>query len=47
MAEYVVRGKPLPYLRAWRMTKLLGQTELARACGLSKGTLTRAERRYL
>lgn len=43
MAEYV-RGRPLPYLKAWRMTKLLGQAELARKCGLSKGTLARAER---
>lgn len=43
MAEYV-RGRPLPYLKAWRMKKLLGQAELARKVGLAKGTLARAER---
>ncbi len=43
MAEYV-RGRPLPHLKAWRMHMLLGQAELARKVGLSKGTLARAER---
>ncbi len=43
MAEYV-RGKPLPYLRAWRLEKLMGQAELARAAGVTKGTMARAER---
>ena len=43
MAEYV-RGKPLPYLKAWRMTKLMGQSELAKAAGVTKGTMARAER---
>jgi transcriptional regulator with XRE-family HTH domain len=43
MAEYV-RGRALPYLKAWRMQKLLGQAELARKTRLSKGTLARAER---
>lgn len=43
MAEYV-RGRALPHLRAWRMHKVVGQAELARKAGLSKGTLARAER---
>lgn len=43
MAEYV-RGRPLPYLKAWRMAKLMGQAELARAAGVTKGTMARAER---
>jgi transcriptional regulator with XRE-family HTH domain len=43
MAEYV-RGRPLPYLKAWRMEKLMGQSELARAAGVTKGTMARAER---
>lgn len=43
MAEYV-RGKPLPHLKAWRMHKLMGQAELARAAGVTKGTMARAER---
>lgn len=43
MAEYV-RGKPLPYLKAWRIEKLMGQAELARAAGVTKGTVARAER---
>lgn len=43
MAEYV-RGKPLPYLKAWRMAKLMGQSELAKAAGVTKGTMARAER---
>ena len=43
MAEYI-RGKPLPYLKAWRLEKLLGQAELARKVGVTKGTMARAER---
>ena len=43
MAEYV-RGKALPYLKAWRMHKLMGQAELARVAGVTKGTMARAER---
>ncbi len=43
MAEYV-RGRPLPYLKAWRMDKLLAQNELAAQSGLAKSTLARAER---
>jgi transcriptional regulator with XRE-family HTH domain len=43
MAEKV-RGRPLPYLKAWRMRKLLGQNELAAKSGLARATLARAER---
>jgi transcriptional regulator with XRE-family HTH domain len=43
MAEYV-RGRPLPYLKAWRMHKLIAQNELATKSGLAKSTLARAER---
>ena len=43
MAEYV-RGRPLPYLKSWRMRKLLAQNELAARSGLAKSTLARAER---
>ena len=43
MAEYI-RGKPLPYLKAWRLRKNLGQSELAQMAGVTKGTMARAER---
>lgn len=43
MAEKT-RGLPLPYLRAWRMKKLLAQGELAEASGLARATIARAER---
>jgi transcriptional regulator with XRE-family HTH domain len=43
MAEKV-RGLPLPYLKAWRIRKLLGQNELAEKSGLAKSTIARAER---
>lgn len=43
VAEYT-RGRPLPYLKAWRMHKLMGQTELAQRAGLAKSTVARAER---
>lgn len=43
MAEYV-RGRPLPYLKAWRMHKLMAQNELAERAGIAKSTLARAER---
>ena len=43
MAEYI-RGKPLPYLKAWRLHKNLGQSELAQMAGVTKGTMARAER---
>lgn len=43
MAEYV-RGRPLPYLKAWRMHKLIAQNELAGRAGIAKSTLARAER---
>ena len=43
MAEKV-RGLPLPHLRAWRVKKLIGQSELADKAGLARATVTRAER---
>jgi transcriptional regulator with XRE-family HTH domain len=43
MAEKV-RGRPLPYLKAWRMQKLMGQRELADQSGLARATIARAER---
>lgn len=43
MAEYT-RGRALPHLRAWRMRRFMGQTELAQAAGVAKSTLLRAER---
>jgi transcriptional regulator with XRE-family HTH domain len=43
MAEKI-RGRPLPYLKAWRMNKLIAQNELAQRTGLARATLARAER---
>lgn len=43
MAEYV-RGRPLPHLKAWRLKRFIGQAEMARSAGISKGTVARAER---
>lgn len=43
MAEKT-RGLPLPHLRAWRIKKLVGQSELADRAGLARATVTRAER---
>ena len=43
MAEKV-RGLPLPHLRAWRIKRLIGQSELADKAGLARATVTRAER---
>jgi transcriptional regulator with XRE-family HTH domain len=43
MAEKI-RGRPLPFLKAWRMRKLIAQTELASRTGLARATLARAER---
>ncbi len=43
MAEKT-RGLPLPYLKAWRIKKFLGQSELADRAGLARPTVTRAER---
>jgi transcriptional regulator with XRE-family HTH domain len=43
MAEKT-RGLPLPYLKVWRMRKLIGQSELADMIGLARATVTRAER---
>jgi transcriptional regulator with XRE-family HTH domain len=38
-----LRGRALPYLRAWRIHRALGQAELAEAAGTSRGTIVRAE----
>ena len=43
MAESL-RGRTLPYLRAWRQARLYGQAELSRLSGVSPSTLARAER---
>lgn len=43
MAEKV-RGVALPYLKAWRLRKLMAQTELADRAGVARATVTRAER---
>ena len=42
MAEKM-RGLPLPHLKAWRIKKFMGQSELADKAGLARATLTRAE----
>ena len=39
-----LRGRPLPYLRAWRVSKYLAQHELAAMTGVARETITRAER---
>ena len=38
------RGVPIPHLRAWRQAKYLSQLELGERAGLSRITITRAER---
>lgn len=43
MAERT-RGVPVPHLRAWRQAKYLSQLELGERAGLSRITITRAER---
>jgi len=43
MAEYI-RGKKVPYLKAWRLRKNLGQGELAELAGGTRGTMARAQR---
>lgn len=43
MAEKV-RGRALPYLKEWRMRKLMGQNELATRSGLARATIARAEK---
>lgn len=43
MAEKA-RGLPLPHLKAWRVKKLIGQSELADRARLARATVTRAER---
>jgi transcriptional regulator with XRE-family HTH domain len=43
MAEQV-RGRPLPYLKAWRIEKLMTQAELVERSGVGRATVVRAER---
>ena len=43
MAEKI-RGRPLPYLRAWRMRKFMSQVELVEGSGLARATVARAEK---
>ncbi len=42
MAEKV-RGRPVPYLRQWRMHQVLNQSELAQAAGMGRSSIIRAE----
>jgi transcriptional regulator with XRE-family HTH domain len=37
------RGLTLPYLRAWRLARVLTQGELAERAGVSLGTVSNAE----
>lgn len=39
-----VRGRPLPYLQAWRLQRLMTQAELIQRSGLGRATVVRAER---
>lgn len=39
-----VRGRPLPYLQAWRLHRLMTQAELVEKTGLGRATVVRAER---
>jgi len=43
MAEQI-RGRPLPYLKAWRIEKLLTQADLVERSGVGRATVVRAER---
>lgn len=42
MAEKI-RGRTIPYLRAWRLEKTMQQGELAEAADVSRSTVLRAE----
>jgi transcriptional regulator with XRE-family HTH domain len=44
MAEQQVRGLALPYLRAWRIRRLLTQADLIEKSGVGRATVVRAER---
>jgi hypothetical protein len=44
MAEQRTVGVGIPHLRAWRVRKLVKQGDLARAGGVSRFTVQRAER---
>lgn len=37
------RGLPLPYLKAWRVKRLMAQAEVAEKSGMSRSAITRAE----
>lgn len=41
---YTPRGLALPHLSAWRIARVMSQAELADKAGVSRGTITRAER---
>ena len=43
MAEQV-RGRPLPYLKSWRIEKLMTQADLVERSGVGRATVVRAER---
>lgn len=43
MAERAPRGLVVPYLRAWRISYALSQSDLAERSGVSKPALVRAE----
>ncbi len=38
------RGKPLPYLAAWREQRLMSSSELARRSGMARSAISRAEK---
>lgn len=38
-----IRGRPLPYLKAWRIKQLMTQAELVAKSGLARATVVRAE----
>ena len=44
MAEQRTLGVEVPHLRLWRVRKLVKQSDLAKAAGVSRFTVQRAER---
>ncbi len=43
MAEKGLRGRTVEHLRAWRMHRVLNQSELATAAGVGRTTVLRGE----